>query len=58
MPIPIRQNLRIARYLWQHKRAGTERFPLLVEIEPLFACNLACPGAARSSIRPRRCASG
>jgi hopanoid biosynthesis associated radical SAM protein HpnH len=26
---------------------GRERFPLIVEIEPLFACNLACPGCGK-----------
>ncbi len=47
MPIPLRQNIRVARYLWQQKRAKREKFPLLVEIEPLFTCNLSCPGCGK-----------
>jgi hypothetical protein len=30
---------------------GVEKFPLIVELEPLFACNLKCAAAARSSTR-------
>jgi hopanoid biosynthesis associated radical SAM protein HpnH len=26
---------------------GTKHFPLIVEIEPLFACNLSCPGCGK-----------
>lgn len=47
MPIPLRQNLRMARYLLQQKLARRERFPLIVELEPLFACNLACAGCGK-----------
>ena len=47
MPIPLRQNVAVARYLMRQKRAKTERFPLLVEIEPLYACNLDCPGCGK-----------
>ena len=47
MPIPLRQNVRIARYLWEQRRNKREKYPLLVEIEPLFACNLACPGCGK-----------
>ncbi len=42
MSIPFRQNLVIARYLAEQKLRKRERFPLLVELEPLFQCNLAC----------------
>jgi MoaA/NifB/PqqE/SkfB family radical SAM enzyme len=31
--------------------ARLERYPLVLMLEPLFRCNLACPGAARSTIR-------
>jgi hopanoid biosynthesis associated radical SAM protein HpnH len=47
MPIPIRQNLRVATHLIQQKVKGNKRFPFIVEIEPLFACNLACPGCGK-----------
>jgi hopanoid biosynthesis associated radical SAM protein HpnH len=32
----------MASYLLQQKLRGREKFPLLVELEPLFQCNLAC----------------
>ena len=47
MAIPLRQNLAVARYLARQKRAKRDKFPLLVEIEPLFACNLDCPGCGK-----------
>jgi hopanoid biosynthesis associated radical SAM protein HpnH len=47
MPIPIRQNLRMARYLVRQRLAKREKYPLIVELEPLFACNLACPGCGK-----------
>jgi hopanoid biosynthesis associated radical SAM protein HpnH len=34
-------------YLFQQKLAGREKFPLLVELEPLFQCNLACAGCGK-----------
>jgi hopanoid biosynthesis associated radical SAM protein HpnH len=40
--VPLRQSARVASYLLQQKLRGREKFPLLVELEPLFQCNLAC----------------
>src|ERR671927_214113 len=42
MPVPLRQSLRVGSYLMKQKLRGVEKFPLLVELEPLFQCNLAC----------------
>jgi hopanoid biosynthesis associated radical SAM protein HpnH len=42
MSIPFRQSARIAGYLLKQKLTRTEKFPLLVELEPLYQCNLAC----------------
>jgi hopanoid biosynthesis associated radical SAM protein HpnH len=42
MSIPFRQSARIASYLIRQKLAGREKFPLLVELEPLYQCNLTC----------------
>src|SRR5947207_4133863 len=47
MPVPTRQSLRIASYLVRQKLARREKFPLLVELEPLFQCNLACAGCGK-----------
>lgn len=42
MSIPLRQSARIGSYLLRQKLKGVEKFPLLVELEPLYQCNLAC----------------
>jgi len=47
MAIPLRQNIKIASYLFRQKMAGNKKFPLIVELEPLFACNLSCPGCGK-----------
>ena len=47
MPVPVRQQLKVGWYLARNRLARRERFPLVVELEPLFACNLACPGCGK-----------
>ncbi len=47
MSIPLRQSARIGAYLFKQKLKGNKKFPLIVELEPLFACNLACPGCGK-----------
>lgn len=42
MTISVRQSLRIGGYILRQRLRRRERFPLLVELEPLFACNLKC----------------
>ena len=42
MSIPLRQSLTIGRYLVAQRLKRRTHFPLLVELEPLFQCNLAC----------------
>ena len=47
MAVPLRQGLRLGAYLLRQRLAGRDKFPLLVELEPLFACNLACAGCGK-----------
>jgi hopanoid biosynthesis associated radical SAM protein HpnH len=47
MGMPVRQSLRIGTYILNNKLRKREKFPLLVELEPLFACNLACAGCGK-----------
>ena len=47
MTMPLRQSLRIGAYLMRQKLARRDKFPLLVELEPLFACNLKCAGCGK-----------
>ncbi|MEV4626355.1 adenosyl-hopene transferase HpnH [Micromonospora sp. NPDC049523] len=47
MSMPLRQSIRVGRYLVGQKLRRKQYFPLLVELEPLFACNLACAGCGK-----------
>ncbi|MFJ2033223.1 adenosyl-hopene transferase HpnH [Streptosporangium sp. NPDC087985] len=47
MTVPIRQSLRIGGYVLRQKLRRRAKFPLLVELEPLFACNLKCAGCGK-----------
>lgn len=47
MAMPLRQTVRIGSYLFQQKLRGREKFPLIVELEPLYACNLQCEGCGK-----------
>lgn len=47
MNMPLHQSLRIARYLAVQKLRRRKKFPLIVELEPLFACNLGCLGCGK-----------
>jgi hopanoid biosynthesis associated radical SAM protein HpnH len=47
LAIPVRQSARIGAYLFKQRIKGVKKFPLIVELEPLFACNLACPGCGK-----------
>src|SRR4051812_34092278 len=47
MGIPVRQSARIAGYLMAQRLRGREKFPLIVELEPLLQCNLACAGCGK-----------
>lgn len=37
----------MTRYLFAMRRKGVKRFPLVLMLEPLFACNLHCAGCGR-----------
>src|SRR5690606_20774862 len=47
MGIPLRQAVRVGSYLLKQKLARRSKFALLLELEPLFACNLACAGCGK-----------
>jgi len=47
MSMPLRQSVRVGTYLFRQKLARRSKFPLLVELEPLFACNLKCAGCGK-----------
>jgi hopanoid biosynthesis associated radical SAM protein HpnH len=47
MSIPLRQALAVGAYVLQQRLKGTKRFPLVLMLEPLFRCNLACAGCGK-----------
>src|ERR1700744_6224650 len=47
MPVPVRQAARMVLYLAKQKLKRRDKFPLIVELEPLFQCNLACEGCGK-----------
>jgi hopanoid biosynthesis associated radical SAM protein HpnH len=47
MAMPLRQSIRLGGYLFKQKLLRREKFALLVELEPLFACNLKCAGCGK-----------
>src|SRR6266436_1536002 len=47
MRIPLKQMTDLGRYIQHKKRAREKYFPLVLMLEPLHACNLACIGCGR-----------
>lgn len=47
MSVPLRQQVSVARYLLKQKLRGVKRYPLVLMLEPLFQCNLACAGCGK-----------
>jgi hopanoid biosynthesis associated radical SAM protein HpnH len=47
MGIAVRQMIEIAAYVVRQRLAGRKRIPLVLMLEPLFRCNLACAGCGK-----------
>ncbi len=47
MGIPLSQQAKVAAYVVKQKLLGRKRFPLVLMLEPLFRCNLACAGCGK-----------
>lgn len=47
MGVPFRQQLTVAKYLLTQKLIGNKKYPLVLMLEPLFRCNLACAGCGK-----------
>jgi hopanoid biosynthesis associated radical SAM protein HpnH len=45
--VPFFREAKIAAYLLKQRLAGRERYPLVLMLEPLFRCNLACVGCGK-----------
>jgi hopanoid biosynthesis associated radical SAM protein HpnH len=47
MLFPFHREIRIGTYILKQKLAGRKRYPLVLMLEPLFRCNLACTGCGK-----------
>ena len=47
MSIPFIQQYKVGKYILGKKLTRTERYPLVLMLEPLFQCNLACAGCGK-----------
>ena len=47
MGIPVSQMVRIGAYIARQHLVGRKRYPLVLMLEPLFRCNLACAGCGK-----------
>ena len=47
MSIPLHQALRVGAYVVKQHLIGNKRYPLVLMLEPLFRCNLACAGCGK-----------
>lgn len=47
MPVPISQMWTVASYVLSQKLRRKKRYPLVLMLEPLFRCNLACAGCGK-----------
>jgi hopanoid biosynthesis associated radical SAM protein HpnH len=47
MSIPFNQAARIGAYVLRQHLTGRRRYPLVLMLEPLFRCNLACAGCGK-----------
>jgi hopanoid biosynthesis associated radical SAM protein HpnH len=64
MPVPLSQMWTVATYVLGRKLRGVKRYPLVLMLEPLFRCNLACAGCGkiqhpqdilRRNLTPQQC---
>ena len=47
MAVPLEQAIRVGAYVVKQKLLGRKRYPLVLMLEPLFRCNLACAGCGK-----------
>ncbi len=47
MGVPLIQQIRVGSYIMRQRFARNNRYPLVLMLEPLFRCNLACVGCGK-----------
>ena len=52
MGVPLSQMWTVASYVVKQRLTRTKRYPLVLMLEPLFRCNLACAGCGKIQYPP------
>ena len=52
MSVPLIQKIRVGAYIVGKKLSGEKRYPLVLMLEPLLRCNLACAGCGKIQYPP------
>ena len=47
MAVPLKQQIAVGTYIVKQRLMGRTRYPLVLMLEPLFRCNLACAGCGK-----------
>ncbi|MGH7642682.1 MAG: adenosyl-hopene transferase HpnH [Candidatus Dormibacteria bacterium] len=47
MSIPLRQKVKVGAYLMSQRVRHIDKFPLVLQLEPLYQCNLECAGCGK-----------
>ena len=47
MAVPLIQQIRVGAYVVKQRLMRVDKYPLVLMLEPLFRCNLACPGCGK-----------
>jgi hopanoid biosynthesis associated radical SAM protein HpnH len=47
MPVPLRQSAKVGSYILRQRLARRDKYALVLELEPLYQCNLACAGCGK-----------
>ena len=47
MSVPVSQALSVVSHVLKQRAKGNDRYPLVLMLEPLFKCNLACAGCGK-----------
>src|SRR5437870_12101221 len=64
MGVPLRMKVAVGAYVVKQRLLGRQKYPIVMMLEPLFACNLECAGCGkiqyptdilRKRLTPREC---
>jgi hopanoid biosynthesis associated radical SAM protein HpnH len=47
MAVPLKQAASVGSYIFKQKLKGNKRYPLVLMVDPLYRCNLACAGCGK-----------